>query len=347
MIFKVLITGANGFVGKHVVRELQNDYELLTPSSRELNLVNPVACSGVGGVPIHYGYPIPPGYPERAWTVQGIDALVAYLLRHEIDAIVHLAAVCGGIGINKDNPGKFLYENLQMGANVLEAARQVRVKKVVNLGTVCAYPKFTPVPFQEEDIWNGYPEETNAPYGIAKKTVMEMGRAYHAQYGMDVTNLVPVNMCGEWDKIDLYSSHVIPALIRKFEDAQPAIHPFNAFDDEPRVVLWGTGSASREFLYAGDCARAIAIALEKRTGPDPINLGTGHEITIRDLAILIKHLGDYDAEIVWDETKPDGQPRRCLDVSRAEKVLRWKATTSLEQMLCKTIDWYREQKKDE
>jgi GDP-L-fucose synthase len=316
---KVLITGANGFVGKHVVKELEGKHELLTPSRQELDLLRLGDLQENGGS--------------------------EYINRHKPDAIVHLAATCGGIGINKDNPGKFIYENLQMGINVLEAARIAGVSKVVNLGTVCAYPKHTPVPFKEEDIHNGYPEETNAPYGIAKKTIMEMGDAYSRQYGMSVTNLVPVNMAGEWDNFDEYSSHVIPALIKKFESptvdlaAEGLGGPHHNLN--PRVTLWGTGSASREFLFAGDCARAIGIALVKDTGPAPINLGTGQEITIKELAEMIKRVGGYDAEIVWDDSKPDGQPRRCLDVTRAKNRLKWEATTSLEENLRRTIDWYR------
>ncbi|MCV0439789.1 MAG: GDP-L-fucose synthase [Hydrogenophaga sp.] len=306
----ILITGAHGFVGKHVVDLLQRGEEhILTPQRRELDLLN-----------------------SSEWPLQHPDAninLRHYIKRNNVDTIVHLAATCGGIGINKDNPGSFIHQNLQMGINVLEAARQTGVKKVVNLGTVCAYPKFAEVPFREETIWNGYPEETNAPYGIAKKTIMEMGIAYATQYGMDITNLVPVNMAGEYDNFDLYSSHVIPALIRKFEEA------------DGKVTLWGTGSASREFLYAGDCARAIGVALKRSVGPQPINLGTGEEITIRDLAELIQRIGEYDVEIEWDSTKPDGQPRRCLDVTRAKNVLRWEAQTSLEETLSRTISWYR------
>jgi len=306
----ILITGAHGFVGKHVVDILQRGEEyILTPKREQLDILD-----------------------SSAWSLQHPDANVNlrhYIKSNNVDAIVHLAATCGGIGINKDNPGRFIYENLQMGINVLEAARMTGVKKVVNLGTVCAYPKFAEVPFREETIWNGYPEETNAPYGIAKKTIMEMGIAYATQYGMEVTNLVPVNMAGEYDNFDLYSSHVIPALIRKFEEA------------DGKVTLWGTGSASREFLYAGDCARAISVALERNVGPQPINLGTGKEITIRDLAELIQRIGEYDVEIEWDSTKPDGQPRRCLDVTRAKNTLRWEAQTSLEETLRRTISWYR------
>jgi nucleoside-diphosphate-sugar epimerase len=245
---KVLVTGANGFVGQHVRRELERaGHDLLTPSSRELNLVNPAACSGIGDVPIHYGYPIPPGYPRLSWTTNGIDALLFYLLEHEFDAIVHLAATCGGIGINAENPGRFIYENLQMGTNVLEAARLAGVPKVVLLGSVCSYPKHCSVPFKEDDLWNGYPEETNAPYGIAKKAIMEMGIAYSRQYGMNITNLIPTNMAGEWDNFDDSSSHVIPALIKKFESPEVNCMCSSMCSS---VTLWGTGSASREFLYA-------------------------------------------------------------------------------------------------
>lgn len=318
---RVLITGAGGFLGKHVVKELEGDHVLFTPSREELDILNDskLMCG-------------------CCTSDTPVDAIITYCLTNKIDAIVHLAATCGGIGINKDNPGKFIYENLQMGINILEAARRARVSKVVNVGTVCAYPKFTDVPFKEEDLWNGYPEETNAPYGIAKKTIIEMGIAYSRQYGMDITNLLPANMAGEHDNFDEYSSHVIPALIRKFENPRidcmcSALCSY--------VELWGTGSASREFLYAGDCARAIGIALEKRTGPQPINLGTGQEVTIADLAQLIKRVGNYDADILWDSTKPDGQPRRSLDVTRAKNVLRWEATTPLEEIIRRSIRWYR------
>ena len=313
---RILITGAGGFVGRHVVDLLKDEHDLITPSSRELNLVD--SCWNF----------------EAQMQIPGVYGYGSYFKYLQIDAIVHLAATCGGIGINKDNPGRFIYENLLMGVNVLEGARSADVKKVVLMGTVCAYPKFTPVPFKEEDIWNGYPEETNAPYGIAKKAIMEMGIAYSRQYGMDITNLIPVNMAGEYDNFNEHSSHVIPALIKKFE------YPIQEIDGR-HVKLWGTGSASREFLYAGDCARAIDVALNKNTGPEPINLGTGQEITIRDLAELVKRVGQYDADIYWDDTKPDGQPRRCLDIARAKNVLRWQPRVELEEIVKRSIDWYR------
>lgn len=321
---RVLITGSSGFVGQHVVKELEDEHELLTPSRQELDLLN--------------------GHPDS--SCDAVDLLRLCLLDNKIDAIVHLAATCGGIGINKDNPGKFIYENLQIGINVLEAARLTGVK-VVNLGTVCAYPKYTDVPFKESDLWSGYPEETNAPYGIAKKTIIEMARAYHAQYGLEVTNLLPANMYGEFDHFDLYSSHVIPALIAKFEN--PQYNDWHRGGDggirgqlkDPYVELWGDGSASREFLHASDLARAISISLKRNTGPEPINIGTGQEISIRELAELVKKVGGYDADIKWDPSKPNGQPRRSLDITRASNVLRWEPRVSLEEGLSKTIEWYR------
>lgn len=333
---KILVTGGNGFVGKHVIAALRAaEHEVFAPSSSELNLVDASRhmC-------------------DCCLEDTAVDNVVSILLNSKIDAVVHLAAICGGIGINKDNPGKFMYENLQMGLNVIEACRIAKVKKLVNLSTVCSYPKYTPVPFKESDIWQGYPEETNAPYGIAKKVVVELGIAYHKQYGLNVTNLVPVNMAGEYDHFDLYSSHVLPALIRKFEEAEIGkysipimeigkIDPVRSIASYPCVGLWGTGNASREILYAGDCAKAIVIALEKDTGPEPINLGTGKEITIKGLASLVRDIGGYHAGITWDDTKPDGQPRRSLDTSRAKAVLGWEATTPIEDTVRKTIEWYR------
>jgi nucleoside-diphosphate-sugar epimerase len=315
---RVLITGSSGFVGQHVVKELEDDHELITPDRFKLDLLKDYCVSG--------------------------GALTNTKLMFEgVDAVVHLAATCGGIGINKDNPGKFIYENLQMGINVLEAARLANVKKVINLGTVCAYPKYTDVPFKESDLWSGYPEETNAPYGIAKKTIIEMARAYHAQYGMEITNLLPANMYGEYDNFDLYSSHVIPALIAKFENLKKSRDEiFELGQMRPNMIgVWGDGSASREFLHASDLARAVSISLEKNTGPEPINIGTGHEVTIKELVELINKVGGYDGGIQWDPSKPNGQPRRSLDITRAKNVLRWEPQTSLEEGLNKTIEWYR------
>jgi nucleoside-diphosphate-sugar epimerase len=320
---RILITGSSGFLGKHVVAQLADQHELFTPSHDELNILHPTVAA------IHTA--------DKDYYFTAGRALTMYMHANKIEAIIHLAATCGGIGINKENPGKFIYENLQMGVHILEAARLSNIKKVVLLGTVCMYPKHTPVPFKEEDIYNGYPEETNAPYGIAKRTIMEMGDAYHRQYGLNVTNLIPVNMAGEGDNFDESSSHVIPALIKKFESPRHR-HP------EPYVELWGTGSASREFLYAGDCARAIALSLETDTGPAPINLGTGKEITIKELAELVKQVGQYDAEIHWDSTKPDGQPRRSLDITRAKETLGWEPSVELEETIRRTITWYRTQK---
>lgn len=329
---RVLVTGGNGFVGKHVLAALSaTKHEVLAPTREDINLLH------------HHD-----DYYDHA-----IPRSLAFELSHnKIDAVIHLAALCGGIGINKENPGKFMYENLQMGMNVIEACRLADVKKLVNLSTVCSYPKFTPVPFKESDIWNGYPEETNAPYGIAKKACVELGIAYHKQYGLNVTNLVPVNMAGEHDNFYLDSSHVLPALIRKFEEAQAGkysipIMEIGKIDSDGSVIayhpvtIWGTGKASREFLYAGDCAKAIVIALETDTGPEPINLGTGEEITIKELALLVRDVGGYHAGISWDISKPDGQPRRCLDTSLAWKKLGWKSTTTIKETVRRTIDWYR------
>jgi GDP-L-fucose synthase len=255
------------------------------------------------------------------------------------DVVVHLAAEVGGIGANRDNPGRYFYANMAMALHLIELFRAKglaeRGGKFVQIGTICAYPKFTPVPFREEELWNGYPEETNAPYGVAKKAAWQMLDAYRLQYGMKGAYVLPVNLYGPGDNFDLHSSHVIPALIRKCVEAQ------SRGDDH--IVCWGTGSASREFLYVDDAARGILRAAEAMDTPEPINLGAGFEITIKDLVELIVKLTGFGGEVRWDTTKPDGQPRRCLDTSRAERLLGWKAEVGFEEGLGRTIEWYRRQ----
>jgi GDP-L-fucose synthase len=247
--------------------------------------------------------------------------------------VIHLAAEVGGIGANRENPGRYFYANLAMGLHLIERARQAGVKKFVQIGTVCAYPKHTPVPFKEEDLWSGYPEETNAPYGVAKKSLLVMLQAYRAQYGFNGVYLLPVNLYGPGDNFDLASSHVIPALIRKFVEARDR--------GEKKVVVWGTGSASREFLYVEDCARAILLAAERYDEAEPVNIGSGSEITIRDLASKIQQLVGYEGEIVWDAGQPDGQPRRCLECTRARERLGFTAEIDLDEGLRRTVEWYQ------
>jgi GDP-L-fucose synthase len=251
--------------------------------------------------------------------------------------IVHLAAQVGGIGANRENPGRFFYSNMAMGLHLIEHARIRGLKKFVQVGTICAYPKFTPVPFKEQDLWNGYPEETNAPYGIAKKALLVMLQAYRQQYGLNGVFLLPVNLYGPGDNFNPASSHVIPALIRKFVEAQEA--------KAPEVVVWGTGKASREFLYVEDCARGIVMAMRNYDGPEPVNLGAGFEITIKDLALKIQKLVGYEGKLVWDHTKPDGQPRRSLDTSRAAQFFGFRAEVGFDDGLQKTVQWYRQNRK--
>ncbi|MCC6422370.1 MAG: GDP-L-fucose synthase [Phycisphaerales bacterium] len=250
------------------------------------------------------------------------------------DVVLHLAAEVGGIGANRDNPGRFFFANMAMGLHLIEGARQVNVKKFVQVGTICAYPKFTPVPFQESELWNGYPEETNAPYGIAKKALMVMCQSYRQQYNLNGIYLLPVNLYGPRDNFDLHSSHVIPALIRKCVEARRR--------GDKQITAWGTGSASREFLYVEDCAQALVGSMEKYDSPEPMNLGSGREITIRDLTHLVARLSGFNGEIQWDATKPDGQPRRCLDVTRAREQIGFVAQTPFEEGLRNTIAWYEE-----
>jgi GDP-L-fucose synthase len=250
------------------------------------------------------------------------------------DVVLHLAAEVGGIGANRDNPGRFFYANMAMGLHMVEEARRRGVEKFVQVGTVCSYPKFTPVPFSEESLWDGYPEETNAPYGVAKKALLVMLAAYREQYGFPGIFLMPTNLYGPRDNFDPRSSHVIPALIRKCEEARLA--------GAPGITCWGTGSASREFLYVEDCAEAIVMAAEHYDSPEPVNIGVGKEITIRDLVELVAQVTDFSGEIAWDATKPDGQPRRVLDTTRASREIGFQASTSFENGLRTTVDWFRE-----
>jgi GDP-L-fucose synthase len=252
------------------------------------------------------------------------------------DLVIHLAAVVGGIGANRANPGRFFYDNAVMGIELMEQSRRAGVSKFVQIGTVCSYPKFTPVPFREDDLWNGYPEETNAPYGLAKKMLLVQGQAYRQQYGFDVVHLIPVNLYGPGDNFDPGSSHVIPALIKKCVDARER--------RAGSIEVWGTGSASREFLFVADAAEGIVLAAERYDDPEPVNLGVGREITIRELVGTIARLTRFDGDIEWDATKPDGQPRRALDTSRARSAFGFEAMTSFEEGLGRTIAWYESNK---
>lgn len=300
---RVVVTGGSGFLGSHVTRLLQErEADVFVPRRKDYDLT------------------------EQADTRQ--------LMRDaEPEVVIHLAAEVGGIGANRANPGRYFYANAAMGLNVIEESRRSGVRKVVQVGTVCSYPKFTPVPFHEDDLWNGYPEETNAPYGIAKKSLLVMLQAYRTQYGLNGIYLLPVNLYGPGDNFDLETSHVIPALIRKFVEARDRSEPF--------VEVWGTGSASREFLYVEDAAEAIVLATERYDDPDPVNVGAGREVLIRDLVSMIKDLTGFDGNVVYDRSKPDGQPRRMLDTSRARERFGFVARTDLTDGLRKTIEWWQ------
>jgi len=300
---RVMVTGGGGFLGSAVVERLRS--------------------SGAGEV-----------FSVRShdYDLRTRDGIERALADARPDLVIHLAAVVGGIGANRENPGRFFYENAIMGVELMEQARLAGVAKFVQIGTVCSYPKFTPVPFHEDDLWDGYPEETNAPYGLAKKMLLVQGQAYRQQYGFDVIHLIPVNLYGPGDNFDPASSHVIPALIKKCVDAREA--------GVAEIEVWGTGAASREFLYVDDAAAGIVLAAERYDGSEPINLGVGREITIRELVELIARLTHFDGELRWDSSKPDGQPRRALDTSRARERFGFEATTSFEDGLRRTIEWY-------
>ncbi len=300
-----MVTGGGGFLGAVVVRRLQQAgaTEIFVPRSVDYDLR----------------------------TRDGIDRALA---DGRPDLVIHLAAVVGGIGANRENPGRFFYENAIMGVELMERARLAGVSKYIQIGTVCSYPKFTPVPFHEDDLWNGYPEETNAPYGLAKKMLLVQGQAYRQQYGFDVIHLIPVNLYGPGDNFDPTSSHVIPALIKKCVDAREA--------GAGHIDVWGTGAASREFLYVDDAADGIVLAAERYDRGDPVNLGVGVEITIRELVELIVHLTRFRGLVRWDHSQPDGQPRRALDTGRARELFGFVATTGFEDGLRRTITWYEQ-----
>jgi len=300
---RVMVTGGGGFLGKAVVRRLEagGADEIFVPRSRDYDLRTP-------------------------------DGIQRALADSRPQMVIHLAAVVGGIGANRENPGRFFYDNAVMGIELMEQARLAGVEKFVTIGTVCSYPKHTPVPFREDDLWNGYPEETNAPYGLAKKMLLVQGQAYRQQYGFNVIHLIPVNLYGPGDNFDPASSHVIPALIKKCVDAREFGNPF--------IEVWGTGSASREFIYVEDAAVGICLAAEMYDDPEPVNLGVGAEITIRELAALIVELTGYSGDIRWDTTKPDGQPRRGLDTTRATRAFGFEAATSFEDGLRRTAAFY-------
>jgi len=304
---RIVVTGGAGFLGRHLQQEMLSrgaaPEDLLIPRIEDYDLTSEAAVIRM--------------YQDMKPTV-----------------VIHLAAEVGGIGANRQNPGRFFYANIAMGLHLIEQARIRAIKKFVQIGTICAYPKFTPIPFKEEDLWNGYPEETNAPYGIAKKSLLVMLQAYRDQYGLNGIYLLPVNLYGPGDNFDLQTSHVIPALIRKFCSAVD--------NGEKEVVVWGTGSVSREFLYVEDAARAIAMATENYDGRDPVNLGAGFEIKIKELAEKIKSLTGFTGKLTWDTSKPDGQPRRCLDTNRAKQLFGFKAQMPFDEGLRRTIAWWRE-----
>ncbi len=301
---RVLVTGGAGFLGEHVVKKLESVGcgSIFVPRRKEYNFVE-------------------------------MEAVKRVFKDSKPDIVFHLAAEVGGIRANQKKPGKFFYNNMMMGVQLLEEARKNNVEKFVIVGTVCSYPKFAKIPFKEENLWDGYPEETNAPYGIAKKALLVQARAYREEYGLNTIFLLPANLCGPGENINLETSHVVPAIIKKCFDAIKK--------NENKIILWGTGNPTREFLYVEDCAEAIFLAAEKYNKSEPVNLGTGNEVSIKDLAKLIAAITGFKGAIVWDKTKPDGQPRRKLDTEKAKKEFGFTAKTTLREGLRKTIQWYK------
>lgn len=301
---RICVTGGGGFLGRHVVQSLERRgcRDIFVPRRRDYDLTTP----------------------------DGVNRLMRDA-RPQV--LFHLAASVGGIGANRENPGRFFYENAIMGVQLIEAARLAGVEKTIVAGTICAYPKFAPIPFREDDLWNGYPEETNAPYGVAKKALLVMCQAYREQYGMNAIFLMPVNLYGPWDNFDLHSSHVIPALIRKCIEAQE--------ERRPAIECWGDGSPTREFLYVEDAAEGLILGAEKYDGAEPVNLGSGHEISIRDLSEKIAEITGFTGELRWNPAQPNGQPRRRLDTSRALERFGFRAATPLDEGLHRTAQWYQ------